>query len=77
MTTITMDLQTSVLLAKLATYYVDLLKMHDWSHEYSDDHQRYLNGNLKKQMIQALQPFVDRSYTIYNTHAPKARQRVS
>lgn len=55
--------------------YVELLKTHDWSFEYSDDNNMYLRGKTQRNEIEELAKHVDPDHTIYNQHAPKDYQK--
>ena len=52
--------------------YIELLKMHDWQFEYSDDHYAWLRGRSIQRDIEELAKHVDPSREIYNQYAPSA-----
>ena len=50
--------------------YVELLKKHDWSYEYSDDQSVWLRGVGQRQTLTRLQKELDKDYAVWNEHAP-------
>lgn len=51
--------------------YLELLKTHDWSYEYSDDTYAYLRGKTRHNEILELAKHIDPTFALYNEHAPE------
>jgi hypothetical protein len=50
--------------------YITALKRHDWSHEMSDDHSRYVIGRQQLAELRMVQREIDSDYSLWNQHAP-------
>jgi len=50
--------------------YIDNLKHHDWSYNFSDDHQAWMSGSQSLSKLKEAQPIVDPNFEIWNTIAP-------
>jgi hypothetical protein len=50
--------------------YIQNLKNHDWSYNFSDDHQAYMSGSQSLGKLKEAQPMVDPNFEIWNTIAP-------
>ena len=46
--------------------YINLLRSHDWSYEWSDD-----PAVFKRQALRQMQTQCDEDYSIWNEHAPE------
>lgn len=51
--------------------YKNLLKTHDWTYQYSDDHRAWEKGNNAQKVLTELAKKVDPSYNIWNEIAPE------
>ena len=50
--------------------YIDMLKKHDWTYQYSDDHRYYVKGSEEEKAIRALGDIVDPDRKLYKQHSP-------
>lgn len=50
--------------------YINALKWHDWSFEFSDDSTSYDRGRAVRQQINAAQPALDPEFKLWNQYAP-------
>lgn len=50
--------------------YVAALRMHDWSHDWSDDHRVYSRGRDELKALREQQQRIDPSFSIWNSIAP-------
>ena len=50
--------------------YLDLLKSHDWFHEYSDDHSVWKRGREQRARLLELKGQYDTEYVYWNRYAP-------
>lgn len=50
--------------------YIQNLKNHDWSYNFSDDHQAWMSGSQSLGKLKEAQPMVDPNFEIWNTIAP-------
>lgn len=50
--------------------YVQALKAHDWSHEFSDDSAVYQRGRAELGALREQQRRIDPSFSIWNQHCP-------
>lgn len=50
--------------------YIDALKQHDWTYDFSDDHRSYLRGHAQREHLRKLRPVVDPDYELWNQYAP-------
>ena len=50
--------------------YIDMLKKHDWTYNYSDDHRYYVKGSEEEKAIRALGDIVDPDRKIYKKYSP-------
>jgi hypothetical protein len=53
------------------TSYINLLKAHDWSFEYSDDGSVWRAGRLALTTLRIAQKQFDPSGEVWNTYAPE------
>jgi hypothetical protein len=51
--------------------YIDLLQIHDWSYDYSDDHSKLTRGFEQKSQLEAYAKDLDPTYKVWNEHAPE------
>ena len=51
--------------------YINLLRTHDWSYEWSDDHSVWKRGSDERQALRQMQTKCDEDYKIWNEHAPE------
>lgn len=56
--------------------YVKLLKSHDWSYDYSDDHSKWTRGFEQRSQLEAYARDIDPKYKIWNQFAPSGFERV-
>ena len=54
--------------------YINLLRTHDWSYEWSDDHSVWKRGSDERQVLRQMQTQCDEDYKIWNEHAPEGFQ---
>jgi hypothetical protein len=52
--------------------YVQALKDHDWSHDYSDEHAVWIRGRNSLARITRMQKLVDPDAVLWNVTAPPA-----
>lgn len=52
--------------------YVQALKDHDWSFEFSDDHAAYIRGTNSLARLRRMQRELDSEYVLWDAHAPAA-----
>jgi hypothetical protein len=50
--------------------YINALKWHDWSFEFSDDHSVVQRASKVQQEINAAQPALDPEFKLWNQYAP-------
>lgn len=50
--------------------YIEALKRHDWTHEYSDDGRAYEAGRDSLRALKRMQPVVDPDGALWNAAAP-------
>lgn len=50
--------------------YLRLLKAHDWSHEFSDDHRRWTKGREERAQLRLMQSTLDADGSLWNRFAP-------
>lgn len=50
--------------------YVELLKRHDWTYQYSDDHSVWKRGQAEADAIRKLGDIVDPERNLYKKHSP-------
>jgi len=50
--------------------YIDMLKKHDWTYNYSDDHRYYVKGSEEEKAIRALGDIVDPDRKLYKQYSP-------
>lgn len=50
--------------------YLTLLRDHDWSYEYSDDHGVWSRGHAQRMELTRLQRSIDPEYVLWNEAAP-------
>lgn len=50
--------------------YIDMLKKHDWTYQYSDDHRYYVKGSEEDKAIRALGDIVDPDRKLYKQYSP-------
>jgi broad specificity polyphosphatase/5'/3'-nucleotidase SurE len=55
--------------------YVKALRLHDWSHEASDDHNVWRAGRAQLKHLEQLQRELDPDFAIWNVNAPAAYRR--
>lgn len=55
--------------------YIEALKSHDWSFEYSDDQRVWLKGRQELSQLRQMQHDLDPKYELWNEHAPKGYKR--
>ena len=51
--------------------YIQAVKKHDFTYEYSSDHSNWTRGVSSYAQIMYAQPKYDPDYVIWNAHAPK------
>ena len=51
--------------------YIQLLRTHDWSYEWSDDPGVFRRGSQERQALNQMRTQVDEDYSIWNEHAPE------
>jgi len=51
--------------------YIQLLRSHDWSYEWSDDPGVFRRGSQERQALNQMRTQVDEDYSIWNEHAPE------
>ena len=51
--------------------YIQLLRTHDWSYEWSDDPRVFRRGSQERQALNQMRTQVDEDYSIWNEHAPE------
>lgn len=51
--------------------YVDALKAHDWSCDFSSDMRVVRRGAEERKKLRAMQFELDDDFSIWNTHAPE------
>ena len=51
--------------------YIQLLRTHDWSYEWSDDPGVFRRGSQQRQALNQMRTQVDEDYSIWNEHAPE------
>lgn len=51
--------------------YINLLRSHDWTHEFSDDGRAYTKGREQLARLRELQPVVDADGVLWRAHAPQ------
>lgn len=54
--------------------YIDLLRRHDWTFQYSDDHNTWNAGNRSLRDLNLLRRELDPDGAIWNSHAPAGYQ---
>ena len=57
--------------------YINLLRSHDWSYEWSDDPAVFKRGSEERQALRQMQTQCDEDYSIWNEHAPEIYRAVS
>ena len=50
--------------------YIDMLKSHDWTYQYSDDHSVWQRGSAEADKIRRLGDIVDPDRKLYKQHSP-------
>lgn len=55
--------------------YRTMLREHDWSFEYSDDHRVWRLGRLAQEQLEFLQRELDADFAIWNSLAPEGYRR--
>lgn len=55
--------------------YRTMLREHDWSFEYSDDHRVWRLGRLAQEQLEFLQRELDADFRIWNSIAPERYRR--
>ena len=55
--------------------YRTMLREHDWSFEYSDDHRVWRLGRLAQEQLEFLQRELDADFAIWNSIAPEGYRR--
>lgn len=50
--------------------YLALLRSHDWTFEWSDDHRSWKAGRAEYERLKELQPVVDRDGSLWREFAP-------
>lgn len=55
--------------------YRQLLRSHDWSYDYSDDHRVWKRGQTQRDELESLAKSFDPDYKIWNSIAPLVYQR--
>ena len=50
--------------------YIDMLKSHDWTYQYSDDHSVWQRGSAEADEIRRLGDIVDPDRKLYKQHSP-------
>ena len=51
--------------------FIQLLRTHDWSYEWSDDPGVFRRGSQERQALNQMRTQVDEDYSIWNEHAPE------
>jgi len=51
--------------------YINLLRSHDWSYEWSDDPAVFKRGSQERQVLRQMQTQCDEDYSVWNDHAPE------
>lgn len=69
------DQNTSVAGAQTLDRYRTMLREHDWSFEYSDDHRVWRLGRLAQEQLEFLQRELDADCGIWNSIAPERYRR--
>ena len=55
--------------------YLHLLKNHDWTFEYTEDHEVWRRGRAAQLELERLRVQLDPKFVLWNTHAPSGFQR--
>ena len=50
--------------------YIDMLKSHDWTYDYSDDHNAWTKGHEERNAIRSMAQKIDPDLEIYNKYDP-------
>ena len=50
--------------------YIELLKKHDWTYDYSEDQTVWLRGKAERATLTQLQKQLDKDLAVWNTYAP-------
>ncbi len=48
--------------------YIKLLKQHDWTYDYSDDHRAWTKGKEQRKVLTQMQQVMDPHYKVWNEH---------
>lgn len=48
--------------------YIKLLKQHDWTYEYSDDHRAWSKGKNQRKVLRDMAAVIDPDHMIWNEH---------
>ena len=56
--------------------YIELLKKHDWTYDYSEDQTVWLRGVGERATLTRLQKQLDKDLSVWNTYAPFDYRRV-
>ena len=56
--------------------YVDMLKSHDWTYDYSDDHRAWTKGHEERNAIRSMAKTIDPDLEIYNKYDPLKKEDV-
>lgn len=56
--------------------YIQLLKKHDWTYDYSEDQRVWVKGKGEKTLLVGLQKELDKDGVLWNSHAPAGYQIV-
>ena len=50
--------------------YINLLQTHDWSYDYSDDHNKWTRGFEQRSQLLSYAQDLDPTFKIWNEYAP-------
>ena len=56
--------------------YIELLKKHDWTYDYSEDQTVWLRSVAERSTLTRLQQQLDKDLSVWNTYAPFDYRRV-
>ena len=56
--------------------YIDMLKSHDWTYDYSDDHNAWTKGHEERNAIRSMAQKIDPDLEIYNKYDPLKQEEL-
>ena len=56
--------------------YIDMLKSHDWTYDYSDDHNAWTKGHEERNAIRSMAKTIDPDLEIYNKYDPLKKENM-